>query len=58
MDQSLEKVILAHDALMKCMSDLIDLINFPTAQYRINERGQFVIPDKNVYCKVRLNEES
>lgn len=58
MDQSLEKVILAHDALMKCMSDLIDLINFPAAQYRINERGQFVIPDKNLYCKVRLNEES
>lgn len=54
MDQSVEKVILAHEALMTCMNDLMDLINFPAAQHHINEEGQFVFPDKSTYCKVTL----
>jgi len=32
MDQDVEKVIMAHDALMKCMSELMDIIDFSAAQ--------------------------
>ena len=54
MDQSVEKVILAHEALMKCMNELMDLINFSAAQHSINDQGQFVFPDQSTYRKVHL----
>lgn len=54
MDQSVEKVVASHEALTKCLRELMDFINFPAAQHSINSEGKFVIPDKSTYRKVSL----
>ena len=54
MDQCVEKVISAHEALINCMNELMDYIDFQAAQHSIDEQGRFVFPDKSSYRKVTL----
>ena len=56
MDCCIEKVVSAHEALIKCLHRLMDFINFPAGQCSINSEGKFVLPDKNTYRKVRLEK--
>lgn len=53
MDECVEKVIEAHNALITCLNDLMDFINFPGARHRIVD-GRFAIPNKAEYRKVFL----
>lgn len=54
LDESIEDVVKAHNALINCMNSLIDLIGFDKAIHTIDAEGRFVIPDKKDYCKVTL----
>ena len=54
MDQCVEKVISAHEALINCMNELMEYIDFQAAQHSIDEQGRFVFPDKSAYRKVTL----
>lgn len=54
MDTSVNKVISAHEALIRCLNDLTDFIDFPAALFTINEEGRYVFPKKITYSKVIL----
>ena len=54
MDESIEEVVNAHNALINCMNSLIDFIGFKNAMYSISEDGRFVIPEKSSYCKISV----
>ncbi len=54
-DDCVEKIISAHNALIKCLNNLMDFINFPGAKYSINDEGKLVIPDKKTYRKIVLS---
>ena len=54
MDTSINKVISAHEALIRCLNDLTDFIDFPAALFTINEEGRYVFPKKITYSKVIL----
>ena len=55
MDLSIEKIINAHNALFNCISKLVDFIAFENAHYSINDKGEFIIPEKETYSKIVLN---
>lgn len=55
MDLNIDTVVSAHKALCKCIEDLVDFINFEGAKYRIDENGNFEIPDRSTYVKVNLS---
>lgn len=54
MDECIDDVVNAHNALINCLNSLIDLIGFENAIHTIDAEGRFVIPDKKAYCKVTL----
>lgn len=53
-DKDIWHVVSAHNALIDCLNELVDIIDFPHAVYHIDEKGRYVVPDKSQYCKVRL----
>ena len=54
MDASVNKIISAHEALVRCLNDLTDFIDFAAALFTINEEGRYVFPEKITYSKVLL----
>lgn len=53
-DECKESVIVAHNALIKCLNDLMDLIDFPQGQFTLNAENKIVLPDPTKYHKVIL----
>lgn len=54
LDDSIQKMRGIHEALLSCISKLVDFIDFSKAKYTINAEGQFVIPSKDTYVKINL----
>lgn len=53
-DECKENVIAAHNALIKCLNDLLDFIDFPQGQLTLNAENKIVLPDPAKYHKVLL----
>ena len=53
-DECKESVIAAHNALIKCLNDLLDFIDFPQGQFTLNAENKIALPDPAKYHKVVL----
>ena len=54
LDDSIKKMVDIHEALLSCISKLVNFIDFSKAKYTINDEGDFVIPSKDSYVKIQL----
>lgn len=55
-DQCIPELVSVHHAICNCISALVDFIDYPKANYRIDENGRFDIPDKSSYVKVLVQQ--
>ena len=52
-DQCIPELIAGHQAICNCIAALVDFIEYPKANYRIDENGRFDIPEKSTYVKIQ-----
>lgn len=52
-DQCIPELITGHKAICKCIAALVEFIEYPNANYKIDENGRFDIPEKSTYVKIR-----
>lgn len=53
-DQCIPELVAAHQAICKCISDLVDFIDYPQAQHTLDENQRIHTPDKSTYVKIQL----
>ena len=54
MDESVSVLVEAHKALVSCLEEIVDFIDFESCRYTITEDGKFDIPEKSSYVKIQL----
>ena len=52
-DQCISELVAGHQAICNCIAALVDFIEYPKANYRIDENGRFDIPEKSTYVKIQ-----
>ena len=54
MEKSVPILVNAHKALLHCIDELVEFINFRACKYELDENGKMVIPETSTYVKISL----
>ena len=52
-DQCIPELVAGHQAICNCIAALVDFIEYPKANYKIDKNGRFDIPEKSTYVKIQ-----
>ena len=52
-DQCIPELVACHQAICNCIAALVDFIEYPKANYKIDKNGRFDIPEKSTYVKIQ-----
>lgn len=55
-DQCIPELVSGHQAICKCISALVDFIDYPKAKYTLDENGRIDIPEKSTYVKIQAQQ--